>query len=405
MANDLINPSMIAKEALRNIENNLVVGNLVHREFKKEFVKVGETVTIRKPVRFLVTDGATRSNQDVLEPTTSITINKRKHVSWKFSTQDLTMTIEEYSRRYIKPAAIELANQVDYDLCGLFPFFNTTVGTPGTAYTGFTNLSAMAAQLDILSVPQDMRRAVLHPTDYWNIANGMHNIYNPQINQGFIRKGYGGNIATLDYYMDQNVNSVTTGQRGGASPVTNGAQTPTFAVNDPVWPLVTDGWTAAAANRLKAGDVITIATVFEINPKSRVSTGALKQFVVAEDAASDASGNCTINILPRPIFSGPQQNATSVTNTIPDGAAIVTLGTASTAYRRNAAFHRDAMALVVCPLEMPDSAGFKARTTHNNLSIRVVKDYDIDSDDEIIRLDIFYGVKMIYRELGIQSLV
>lgn len=404
MANALITPQVIAKEALRNLENNLVVGNLVHREFKKEFVKVGESVTIRKPVRFQVTDGASRTNQDVLEPTTSITVDKRKHVSWKFSTQDLTMTIEEYSKRYIKPAAIELANQVDYDLCGLFPYFNTTVGTPGTAYTGFTNLSAMAAQLDILSVPQDMRRAVMHPTDYWNIANGMYNIYNPQVNQGFIRKGYGGNIATLDYYMDQNVNSVTTGPRGG-TPLTNGVQTPTFATNDPAWNLVTDGWTASAAARLAAGDVITIGGVFEINPKSRVSTGALKQFVVQSAVSSDGSGNATVPILPRPIFSGPQQNAYSASGNIADGQTITVLGSANTAYRRNAAFHRDALALVVCPLEMPDSAGFKARTTHNNLSIRVVKDYDIDSDDEIIRLDIFYGVKTIYRELGVQSLV
>lgn len=404
MANALITPQVIAKEALRNLENNLVVGNLVHREFKKEFVKVGESVTIRKPVRFQVTDGASRTNQDVLEPTTSITVDKRKHVSWKFSTQDLTMTIEEYSKRYIKPAAIELANQVDYDLCGLFPYFNTTVGTPGTAYTGFTNLSAMAAQLDILSVPQDMRRAVMHPTDYWNIANGMYNIYNPQVNQGFIRKGYGGNIATLDYYMDQNVNSVTTGPRGG-TPLTNGVQTPTFATNDPAWNLVTDGWTASAAARLAAGDVITIGGVFEINPKSRVSTGALKQFVVQSAVSSDGSGNATVPILPRPIFSGPQQNAYSASGNIADNAAVTVLGTANVAYRRNAAFHRDALALVVCPLEMPDSAGFKARTTHNNLSIRVVKDYDIDSDDEIIRLDIFYGVKTIYRELGVQSLV
>lgn len=404
MANALITPQVIAKEALRNLENNLVVGNLVHREFKKEFVKVGESVTIRKPVRFQVTDGASRTNQDVLEPTTSITVDKRKHVSWKFSTQDLTMTIEEYSKRYIKPAAIELANQVDYDLCGLFPYFNTTVGTPGAAYTGFTNLSAMAAQLDILSVPQDMRRAVMHPTDYWNIANGMYNIYNPQVNQGFIRKGYGGNIATLDYYMDQNVNSVTTGPRGG-TPLTNGVQTPTFATNDPAWNLVTDGWTASAAARLAAGDVITIGGVFEINPKSRVSTGALKQFVVQSAVSSDGSGNATVPILPRPIFSGPQQNAYSASGNIADGQTITVLGSANTAYRRNAAFHRDALALVVCPLEMPDSAGFKARTTHNNLSIRVVKDYDIDSDDEIIRLDIFYGVKTIYRELGVQSLV
>src|ERR1043166_4704668 len=113
MANALITPTIIAKEALMQLENNLALGNLVHREYKKEFVDVGATVNIRKPVQFEVSDGATRVNQDVQEANTSITIDQRKHISWKFSTQDLTLTVADYSERYIKPAAIRLANKID----------------------------------------------------------------------------------------------------------------------------------------------------------------------------------------------------------------------------------------------------------------------------------------------------
>ena len=115
----------------------MVMGDKVHRQYKKEFVKIGDSVTIRQPVKFLATDGATRSNQDVIEQTTSIVINNRKHVSWSFSTQDLTLTIEEYAERYIKPAMIALSNCVDRALCieGAQGFFNR-VGT--VSYTHLT---------------------------------------------------------------------------------------------------------------------------------------------------------------------------------------------------------------------------------------------------------------------------
>ncbi len=101
MANSLITPSIIAKEALFNLENNIILGDKVHRQYKNEFVKIGNTVTIRRPVKFVVSDGAARVNQDVTETTTSIVIDQRKHVSWNFSSQDLTLTVFEYAERYI----------------------------------------------------------------------------------------------------------------------------------------------------------------------------------------------------------------------------------------------------------------------------------------------------------------
>ena len=120
MANTLITPDIVAKEALMQLENNCVMGGLVHREYKKEFVKVGDSVSIRKPVKFTASTGATRVNQDVQEASTPFTIDQRKHVSWKFSTNDLTLSVEEYSERYIKPATIALANAIDTSFCATF---------------------------------------------------------------------------------------------------------------------------------------------------------------------------------------------------------------------------------------------------------------------------------------------
>ena len=175
MANVLINPSIIAKAALFQLENNMVMGDKVHREYKNEFVKIGDSVTIRRPTQFVVSDGATRVNQDVHEPTTSITIDQRKHVSWKFSAQDLTLTIEQYSERYIKPAMIQLANKIDLTLCqeGALKFFNV-VGAAGTTPADFAALAAAAQRMDEMGIPDDMNRClVLNPAARWTMADGL----------------------------------------------------------------------------------------------------------------------------------------------------------------------------------------------------------------------------------------
>ena len=111
--NQLLNPSVITKETLVILENNLVAAGKVNRQFENQFVKIGASVTVRKPNRFRVVSGPALQIQDVQEPSTSITITNQKHVDFQFSSQDLTLTIEEFSERYIKPAAAELTNKGD----------------------------------------------------------------------------------------------------------------------------------------------------------------------------------------------------------------------------------------------------------------------------------------------------
>ena len=149
MANTVVTPSMIAKEMLVQLENNLVFANRVHREYKSEFTGgQGSTVYIRKPVKFYTADGATRVNQDVEEKTTNIVINQRKHVSLKFATQDLTLSIEDYSERYVKPAAITLANTMDKAVAGLYTSVWNAVGTPGTTPATFAAVALAAQRMD-----------------------------------------------------------------------------------------------------------------------------------------------------------------------------------------------------------------------------------------------------------------
>jgi hypothetical protein len=409
MANALITPSVIAKEALFQLENNLVFAKKVHREYKKEFVKVGNTVSIRKPVKFYAADGATRVNQDVEEANTSIVVNQQKHVSWGFSSVDLTLTIEEYSERYIKPAAIALANTVDASIGNLYANFWNHVGTPGTTPANFAAVALAAQRADEMAIPSDQRCLVMNPAAAYAVAGTATNIYNPNSARAY-EEGNVGRIAMMDTFSSQNIPTHTVGAHAG-TPLVNGAsQNTTYLLakagtNGNSQSLITDGWSNSITGILKAGDVITIAGVYAVNPvPAEGTTGKkvlpyLQQFTVLADADSGAStGPATLTISPAIITSGPYQTVSAAPA---DNAAItVRTGTASTAYPQNLWFHKNAIGLVTVPMELPDGVTFKARESHKGLSIRVVKDYDIASDTDIIRLDILFGKKVIYPDLG-----
>ncbi|GMR16369.1 MAG: hypothetical protein BMS9Abin31_0701 [Gammaproteobacteria bacterium] len=390
-SNTFLTSSVIADEGLMQLENNMVLGNNVHRKYKKEFVKVGATVSIRKPVKFTVTDGATRSNQDITQSNTSIVINKRKHVSYAYSTQDMTLSIDEYSEQFVKPAMIALGNKVDEDGCSLYKDLWTRSGTPGTTPATFAALGSAAQYMDDAAIPDDgMRKLILDPAARWAIADGLKTLNNQGMASDFVRKGRLGEIANFDIYGDQNIIKHTVGNHGGTPLVKGASQTGSS--------LITDGWTNSVTGILLQGDEFTIAGVYEVNPVSRLSTGRLQHFTVTADADSGAStGPSTLSIAPSIIATGAYQTVTALPA---DNAAITVIGTANTAYAQNLAYHKYALALVVCPIELPSSAVFKARATYNDLSLRVVKAYDVDKDEEVIRHDILYGWKAIYPELG-----
>lgn len=400
MANSLLNPSIIAKEALMQLENNTVFGGLVHRDYKKEFKKVGDSISVRRPVKFSAKDGATLDKQDVEEGNVNITLDQRKHVGWDFSSQDLTLTIEQYSERYIKPAMIALANEIDSSVAGLYKQVWNNVGTPGTPASTFAHVAAIARRMDDGAVPQDMRNGVWNPEAAWGLADALGSKFVENKARTALETGALGRYANMAHYMNQNVKVHTVGAHGG-TPLVNGAsQNVTYAASKTTnsQDLITDGWSNSTAV-LTEGDVFTIAGVYAVNPVSKASTGVLQQFVVREAVTSDGSGNATFEISPAIITSGPYQTVTAAPA---DNAAITVMGTASTGYAQNLAFHKNAFALVTCPLEMPDGSNWKAQESHNGFSVRVIKDYDITNDKEIIRLDVLYGVKAIYPDLAVR---
>ena len=174
MTNSFITASIIAKESLFQLRNNVVFLNLVHRDYKKEFVKVGDTISIRKPVKFESNDGAVLVKQSVQEGTTPFVIQNRKHIGWGFLTSDLTLTVADYAERYLNPAGIKLGNDVDVSLAQLYKQLWLSAGTPGTTPASFSALGDLATIMDDNAIPDDgKRRLVFNPAARWSMADAL----------------------------------------------------------------------------------------------------------------------------------------------------------------------------------------------------------------------------------------
>lgn len=402
-SNTLLTPTIIAKESLMQVTNSMAMSRHVHTAYKNEFVKVGQTITIRKPNKFRATKSSTLSYTNIVEPSTSITMSTQAHVGWSFSSVDLTTTIEDYSKRYIAPAASALANQIDSDLCALYKNVYNYAGTPGTTPATFKVLGDAQTILDDEAAPSEGRVAILNPAAHWSLADGLKGTFAPNVAKDIITKGYLGTIGNLSLYMDQNIQRHTTGAfTTSATPLISG-NVVTAATTFP-----TDGWNGSSSTVL-AGDIFTVAGVYGVNPMSGSSTGVLKRWV-ATDTTTTSSGGAmaTLAIAPTLVYAAtnPYSNCfrtAGATNIMIDNDVMTFVGSESTAYPQNLVFHPNAFALVTVPIEMPANVwGARETDPDAGLSIRVVKQYDIDADNEIIRLDILYGVKTLYPELAVR---
>jgi len=386
----LLTPQIITKETLVILENNLVAANKVNRQFENQFVKIGTNLTIRKPNRFQTVKGQALQIQNITEPSTSITINQQAQVAFQFTSQELTLTVEEFRERYLKPAALSIANTLDFDVLTNFNQLFNEVGTPGTIPASFNSLASVGQRMDEGAVPQDGRVMILNPAAYWSLASALTTLFVQSVSEPAL-KGFLANIANFEIYMDQNIQVQTVGNYSGTG-VVNGA-------NQTGSQLVTNGWTASVTGLLNIGDVFTIPGVFAVNPQNRVSTGSLQNFVVTGTVNTDSAGNATIPIYPAITTSGAYQTVSASPANL---APLTVKGTANTQYAQNVGFVKDCIGLVTVPLEIYNGTDFSAREMWRGLSMRVWRQADIFNDVAPCRIDLLYGTTTYYPELGVR---
>lgn len=410
MANGFQNPVMFTNECLFSLANRIVFGKRVSRQHQKEFakdeMKIGDTLNVRRPARFLVSTGASFEAQDYTETSIPLVVNQQKHIDTAFTSADLTLKMQDFTGRVIDPKMIQLSQQTDQD--GYIHAKNTIgnlTGTAGTSPNSIQTLFDLGEKLDDFSAPRDSERyyaldqgsnASLVPS----LAGFFHN--QKQLNAQFDKGTFMDMTDTVGFKiaMSQNVARHTVGPLGG-TPLVNGANQGLTSGWANTGTLITNGWSSAAALRLRAGDVFTAAGCFAVNPVTRQSTGELLQFAVVSDQASDGSGNLTIVMSPAIITAGPFQNCTAS----PTHAGAITVnGTASTSYARNLAWHESAFELaMVKMIDLAQFGGWGAVKSKDGFSLRVFRQAAISSDTVGNRVDILYGYASVYPELASQQ--
>lgn len=410
MANTTLTADIIAKAAVAVLDNELVMAKKVFRGYEDDISKkvngyeVGETISIRKPADFTVRDGATASAQNVTEGKTTLTVDKRKGIDFKFTSQDLTLKIKDLTERVIRPAMVQLANQIDVDLHALYANVPNWLGTPASPINSFADFAKGPERLDENAAPMEGRCGVLCPADHWGLVGSQTSLYSDTLTKPAYRQGSTGMIGNVDLYMTQNVATHTTGSRVGTTLVDLSITTSTISYADVKdtnqQTIHIDGLTNAT-DTIAAGDVFTIAGVYDVNPVTKARLAHLKMFTVVT-AATAASNETDLVISPAMIWTGAHKTVDVVGVTDLNNQAVTFIGTASTAYRQNMIFHRNAFALVSVPLVAPPGAVDVGRETYKGTSVRVIPVYDGISDESMWRLDILYGTKCVDPRLAVR---
>jgi hypothetical protein len=394
MANSTLQIDVIAKEALRILDNELVMAKLVHRGHESDFgnamngYEAGDAISIPRPTDFTVRDGAVASNQDVVEGKVTLTVDKQKGIDFGFTSKELTLDIGELSERVIKPAMVQLANQVDLDVMNLYKQVPNWTGTAGQTINSFADFAKGPELLDQYAVPQEGRAAVLSPGDHWALLGSQTALYIQDAARGAYRQGSLGMIGGVDTYMSQNVPAHVVGADVTSVTVNQALTTSTVtyaSVKDTMEQTIT-----IAGGTLNAGDVITIADVNAVNPVTKADLGFAKQFTVVSYSAN------SLVISPAMIWTGAFKNV-AVTSSVTDltGKTITAIGTAAASYRQNMVFHKNAFALAMVPMVVPPGASSVSRQSYKGTSVRLIPSYDATNDRSNYRLDVLYGVKAI----------
>ena len=364
--------------------------------------------------------------QQTTETYVPLTLNRQWGVDVSFSSVDLTLSLDDFSKRILTPAMARLASQLDMDglamaltgaytdgtaTAGAGPVYNcvgtpgTTPGTAGGAATGLAQYNApivflnAGMMLDNFAAPRDEnRRVVMNPAAHAQSVSGLSGLFNDQsaLAEQY-RKGVIGNALGFEFAMDQNIQSLTTGSVTKTAGTTSG----------PMAAGSTITVTGVGANApLLAGEVFTVAGVYSVNPENQQSTGQLQQFAITAPVTASAAGLATVSVTPSIVLAGAGVSSGTVTALAASGATVtwVTGMTASTAYPQNLAYHQDAFTLATADLELPKGVDFAARETYDGISMRIVRAFDITNDQFPCRIDVLGGWATLRQELACRIL-
>jgi len=401
MSNNLLTISMITNEALMVLENELTFSSEVMRSYDDQFAvtgaKIGATLNIRRPGRFIGTSGPALNVEDFNETSSPLTLTTQFHVDTQFTTQDLALSLDAFSDRVLKPAVAAVANKIDFDGTTMAKL-NTAniVGTAGTPPTSLLTYLTAQAYLDAEGAPRDGRRScIIEPFTGATIVDSLKGLFvpNDRIGMQYAKGMMGRDSAGMNWKMDQNISAQTFGSYAGTATINTSTDTG----------ILTTGWASTSSLTLtksgtfipNVGDTFTIANVYAVNPQNRQAYGSnkLRNFVIT------AISGTAVTVSPAVISAGQFQN---VSITSPGASAVTPFNQAGAVSPQNIVMHKNAFVLGCADLDLPDGVVFAGRASDKDLglSMRIVRQYTINNDSIPTRVDVLYGWAPLYAELA-----
>ena len=394
MANTLLTPDMITKDALMVLHQKLnFVGNVVREydsSFAQEGAKIGNTVRIRRPLQYAVGTGATiatGTGADSVEQSFTLTVNTQKHVPMRFNSNELSMKVNDFRARHIEPAMAVLAAKIEADALSMVSDVYNNVQC-GTA-VAFAEIMAGRKQLVDNLAPNANRTALLDTQANVDLVDALKGLYNdPKSISKMYKEGMMGHASSFDFYENTLLANHTNGAAGGTTnyDIAGASQVSTDA---DTMSLNIDTGTAV----ITAGQVFTIAGVNSVHPESKTSTGIPQQFV----ALTGGTGTTTLTVSPGIVISGPRQNVSAAPA---NNATITFAGAASTTYYQSCLFQQEAFAFATADLVLPNGLDMASRQNFDGISLRLIRDYDVIKDRLYTRMDVLYGYRTLYRQLA-----
>lgn len=393
MANALLTPTAVTRKIQQVLHGKLVLAKRVNRSYDDSFAssggKIGDSLKIRLPNKYVIRTGKTLNAQDTNESSVTLTVATQVGVDMTFSSAELTMSMEDFATRIIEPAAAIVATNIENAIAARYVDIPNLVGTAGTTPGSMLTILQAGARLDDHLVPRDGNRVVaLSPLAMATMVDAY---------KGLFQKS--GDIA--NQYETGMVEDMATGFKWGMCPVINphansaGVVTG-ITVNDAG---ITDGETTVTVTTTttaySAGTIVTFAGCYDINPETKTAYSHLKQFVVT-------SATTTVLTVDPPIYysATANQNCSAVPT---NSGAVTVVGAASGSYPQHLAFHKNWLALATADLEDVSKFGaWGAREVYDGISIRLARQYDINNDNIPCRLDVLYGVKQLRGDLAVR---
>lgn len=361
----------------------------------KNGYSAGDTISIAIPARFdpQSTFDITSTIQDITEPRTTLVLDIISTVGVDVDSQQLASEIQLKSllNRVIIPAATDMAADVENKMLEKATDLTyNSVGVPGSTVFDVQTVQDAKVRMNKFLCPKDANRFLLLNSDAGASAvNARKGLFQSaaKISEQY-EMGYVGTADGFHWMENELLNSHTNGND------VTGVALNTVTVTNGMSSFAVSGLTNTTGTITK-GQVFTLSGIKAVHPQTGVAYNFDQQFVVTADATANGSGVATISFSPAIYLTTSQKNVASTPTTT---NALVFVGSASTAYVQNLAFHKNAFRSVSVPLVMPTAVEVASQETVENVTVQFVRQFDVLKRRMINRLDFLGGISAVRPE-------